>query len=312
MKKLIYFLIIVTFFSCENMETVVDLDVPPHSPVLVVNGILDTDTNTKIFVSHSVDAFSNLNPSFISDASVKLYKNNDNVPVAILTPDTSELIYVYTERGDSLAAYCYKSQYVPQKNSFYRIVVEHSNYKSVVAETYIPDDILLYDISIDSESNDDRIKLRFSYDDVIEQQNYYRLQLYSTCSKEWEDYVYEFNDWVEFLSNDPSFPQDDIPWDGYTYFGQDVVFTDALFDGQTKTIELDVETEYDWGDCDTVIVRFSNFSDDTYRYYRSLEDHVEKGEVDIFGGEVIPVYSNVTNGLGVLISVNAQNVYLKP
>ena len=66
------------------------------------------------------------------------------------------------------------------------------------------------------------------------------------------------------------------------------------------------------GDCDTVIVRFSNFSDDTYRYYRSLEDHVEKGEVDIFGGEVIPVYSNVTNGLGVLISVNAQNVYLKP
>ena len=85
MKKLIYFLIIVTFFSCENMETVVDLDVPPHSPVLVVNGILDTDTNTKIFVSHSVDAFSNLNPSFISDASVRLYKNNDNVPVAILT-----------------------------------------------------------------------------------------------------------------------------------------------------------------------------------------------------------------------------------
>ena len=93
----------------------------------------------------------------------------------------------------------------PSKNSFYRIVVEHSNYKSVVAETYIPDDILLYDINIDSESNNDRIKLRFSYDDVIEQQNYYRLQLYSTCSKEWDDYVYEFNDWVEFLSNDPSF-----------------------------------------------------------------------------------------------------------
>jgi hypothetical protein len=27
---------------------------------------------------------------------------------------------------------------------------------------------------------------------------------------------------------------------------------------------------------------------------------------------VIPVYSNVENGLGVLISTNAQQIYLKP
>ena len=60
------------------------------------------------------------------------------------------------------------------------------------------------------------------------------------------------------------------------------------------------------------IIEFSTFSDDTYSYYNSLGDHSEKGELGIFGGEVIPVYSNVENGLGVLISINAQQVYLKP
>ncbi|SVC61581.1 uncharacterized protein METZ01_LOCUS314435, partial [marine metagenome] len=46
--------------------------------------------------------------------------------------------------------------------------------------------------------------------------------------------------------------------------------------------------------------------------YNSLGNHSEKGELGLFGGEVIPVYSNVENGLGVLISINAQQVYLKP
>ena len=58
------------------METVVDLEIPPHDPVLVLNGLLETDTNTQVVVSHSVGAFSNGFPSFINNANVLLYKNN--------------------------------------------------------------------------------------------------------------------------------------------------------------------------------------------------------------------------------------------
>ena len=113
------------------------------------------------------------------------------------------------------------------------------------------------------------------------------------------------------MSNDPSFPSD-IPWEGYTFSGHRVVFSDALFNGQQKTITLDVQSELKYGECDTVIIEFSTFSDDTYSYYNSLGYHSEKGELNIFGGEVIPVYTNVENGLGVLISTNAQQIYLKP
>ena len=141
------------------------------------------------------------------------------------------------------------------------------------------------------------------------------LALFSSCKKEWENEDGDIEEWgfrgdTRFMSNDPSF-SGGIPFEGYTFEGNNVVFTDALFNGQQKTITLDVETEPKHA-CDTIIIEFSTFSDDTYSYYNSLGGHSEKGELSIFGGEVIPVYSNVENGLGVFISTNAQQIYLKP
>ena len=71
MKYIIYLTLLFSlcFVSCD-METVIDLDIPSHEPVLVLNGLLDTDTNTQIVVSHSVGAFSNVTPSFIYNANV--------------------------------------------------------------------------------------------------------------------------------------------------------------------------------------------------------------------------------------------------
>jgi len=299
------------------METVIDLDIPPHESVLVLNGLLDTDTNARVVVSHSVGAFDNAIPSFINDANVLLYKEDQFIDS--LLPDLTNLIYVnyYDDYNvDSLPMYYYKSDYIPEKDATYRVEVNHSDYTSISAETYIPDDITLYNIDVDTTSNEGKIGFTFSFDDNPNQQNYYRLKLFTACTKEWEDEYGYVNEWrfrsdTEIMSNDPSFPGD-IPWEGYSFIGNKVVFSDALFNGQQKTITLDVQSDFKYADCDTVIIEFSTFSDDTYSYYNSLGDHSEKGELGIFGGEVIPVYSNVENGLGVLISTNAQQIYLKP
>ena len=159
--------------------------------------------------------------------------------------------------------------------------------------------------------------MTFSFDDNANEQNFYRLKLFSSCAKSWYDesgYLVvgeSFRGDTWFFSNDPSFPGG-IPFDGYTFEGNTVAFTDALFNGQKKTITLDIESELKYAECDTVIIRFSNFSDDTYSYYNSLGEHSDKGELGLFGGEVIPVYTNVRNGLGVFISTNSQKIYLKP
>ena len=81
------------------METVIDLDIPPHEPVLVLNGLLDTDTNARVVISHSVGAFSNAVPSFINDANVLLYKNDELIGISLL-PDVENLVYVnYIDDG---------------------------------------------------------------------------------------------------------------------------------------------------------------------------------------------------------------------
>ena len=132
------------FISCD-METVIDLEIPPHESVLVLNGILHTDTNVQVVVSNSVGAFSNNSPSFINDATVVLYKNG--VFEDTLLIDMSNLVYVYRldDNGnvDSLPMCYYKSAYIPEKDANYRIEVSHYNYNSISAETYIPNDIYL-------------------------------------------------------------------------------------------------------------------------------------------------------------------------
>jgi hypothetical protein len=305
-------------FSCEDMETVVNLDIPPHTPVLVLNSIIDTDSEVRVLVSHSVGAFEQIIPSCITDAEVLLFENNQFVDTLMVDLINTDSVYYFNSLGESqILMNYYTSDIIPNSGSTYSVEVNHPNYESITASTYVPEDVIIYNIQIDTVTDDEKIGFSFSFNDDGIQQNSYRLKLFSSCIKTWIDDgdTVEYplpSGWMMMMSNDPSFPEG-IPFEGYTFEGSQVVFTDDLFNGQEKNISIDVESEgFRYSDCDTITIQFSTFSDDTYIYYNSLGDHSEKGELGLFGGEVIPVYSNVENGLGVLISVNAQNIQLKP
>ena len=318
MKKIILSILICSLlFSCEDMETVVTINIPPHEAVLVLNSIIDTDTEIRVLVSHSVGAFEQITPSCITDAEVLLFENNqflDTLSIDLINTDT---MMFYNEYGEmELLMNYYTSDIIPNSGSTYTIKVNHPSYESITASTYIPEDIIVYDIQIDTVTDPEKIGFSFSFNDNGIQENYYRLKLFSSCMKTWIDdgdtVDYGYSGRMIMMSNDPSFPSD-IPFEGYTFIDQQVIFTDDLFNGQEKNISIDVESKgYRYSDCDTVTIQFSTFSDDTYSYYNSLGEHSDKGELGLFGGEVIPVYSNVENGLGVIISVNAQNIQLKP
>ena len=316
MKKIILSILICSLlFSCEYTETVVTIDIPPHEAVLVLNSIVDTDTEVRVLVSHSVGAFEQIIPSCITDAEVLLFENNQFVDTLMIDLINTDSVNYYNDFGESqILMNYYTSDIIPNSGSTYTIKVNHPSYESITASTYIPEDIIVYNIQIDTVTNPE--KIGFSFNDNGIQENYYRLKLFSSCMKTWIDdgdtVEHGYSGRMIMMSNDPSFPSD-IPFEGYTFTDNEVVFTDDLFNGQEKNISIDVESKgYRYSDCDTVTIQFSTFSDDTYSYYNSLEDHSEKGELGLFGGEVIPVYSNVENGLGVIISVNAQNIQLKP
>jgi hypothetical protein len=214
----------------------------------------------------------------------------------------------------------YVSNYVPKQDKTYKIEVKHPNFNNINASTYIPDDILIYNLVIDSTSNNDKINFEFSFDDDPNIENYYSISLKVSCSKVYEDdygYFGEYNygGRVEMNSNDPSFPTNsfDALEGGYSFQGERAVFNDALFNGQEKRISVDVLTEeFKYSQCDTIKFIFSTFSDDSYRYYNSLSEQRAGGALDIFGGEVVPVFTNINNGLGILLSKNAQEFNIKP
>jgi len=321
--NLLFLTSIICFHSCGELETVVDIDIPTHEPVLVLNGRLDTDTNVQVLVSSSVGAFDNSNPSMVNDANVILFENG--VEIETLTLDTDNTYEMYLNNGvrrndTYIDMNYYVSNYVPKQDKTYKIEVKHPNFNNINASTYIPDDILIYNLVIDSISNNDKINFEFSFNDDPNIENYYSISLKVSCSKVYEDdygYFEEYNygGRVEMNSNDPSFPTNsfDALEGGYSFQGERAVFNDALFNGQEKRISVDVLTEeFKYSQCDTIKFIFSTFSDDSYRYYNSLSEQRAGGALDIFGGEVVPVFTNINNGLGILLSKNAQEFNIKP
>ena len=306
-------------FSCEDMlQTVVNIDIPPHDPVLVLNSVLSSEQEISVLISSSVGAFEQTIPSCVNDAEVFIYENNVFLDTLLIDLENTDSTFLYTNMGQSMIPMnLYKSDIIPNSGSTYTVIVNHPDYDNISATTYIPEDIVVTNIQVDTVTSIEKIGFSFVFNDDAVQQNYYRLKLFSSCVKTYLDEYgdtmeYSFGERIDMMSNDPSFPGE-IPFEGYTFYGNQVVFSDDLFNGQTKNILIDVESEgFQYSDCDTVAIQFSTFSNDTYSYYNSLNSHEEKGVLGVFGGEVVPVYSNVQSGLGALISVNAQNIYLKP
>ena len=104
--------------------------------MIVLNGVLDTDTTISVIISNSVGAFSNSNPAFLPNAEA-LFENNS--PVGQIFPDT-DTAYQVNVYGDGLQItypmYVYKINHTPTKNFTYRIEVDHPAFnETAVAET---------------------------------------------------------------------------------------------------------------------------------------------------------------------------------
>ena len=263
--NLLFLISIVWFHSCGELETVIDIYIPPHESVLVLNGRLDTDTNVQVLVSSSVGAFDNSNPSMVNDANVILFENG--IEIETLTLDTDNTYEMYLNDGNwrndtYIDMNYYVSNYVPKEDKTYKIEVKHPNFNNIDASTYIPDDMFIYNLVIDSTSNSDKINFEFSFDDEANIENYYSISLKVSCSKVFEDEygyfdMYNYGGRVEMNSNDPSFPSNSFDFldGGYRFQGERAVFNDALFNGQEKRISVDVLTEeFKYSQCDTCLL----------------------------------------------------------
>ena len=107
-------------------------------------------------------------------------------------------------------------------------------------------------------------------------------------------------------SNDPSFSQG-IPWDGYSFSGRRVFFSDDLFNGTQKEISFDFEYKVETEMNDSIFLQLTSL--------------VKKPLIIIIlwnpmmivfseiGTEPVPIYTNVENGAGVFAS--GKSIYFQ-
>ena len=295
MKNFFYFFTFSMLFA--SCDIVVDLDIPEHERVLVVTSILTTDSMINASISHSVGAFDASSISYVNNAIVEVYE--DGVLLGEMNEEVS--FSSYMDELDSTYAYNFNQN--PVAGKIYSYEIAHSDYEAVRAETTVPAAVKLNvnDVTLLSEQDDEKhYRVRFSFNDAPED-NFYRLRFrYQN-----EDYD-GFND---FESNDASMiSSSGLQSDGATFYGDESLFDDEMFNGTEKEISIDFfvynkPLEY--------TLELTSVSESYYTYIRSLRAHYDNQDQFIFAGEPVQVFTNIENGLGVLGSMSVDTMLLE-
>ncbi len=287
--------VVLLFTSCEDMQTVIDLELPPHQSKLVVNSSNKIDDKFKVYVSHSLDPLSSESFEFHSDAVVTLFENEIYID-SLTYIDSSKL---------------YKSNVVAEFDKSYSLRVFHADYPLLNSKPLSAPSITeIKSVNHTTTSTSGNVTsfIEIEFDDDVSEENFYLLKLVS--------YTHYLNENEEpqvvsspiyFESSDPSLSNGSAGFD--EEYGRNVMFNDQLFNGQTKRIELSYENYYYYEDdlefgvgteskIDSIKVSLSTLDYDYYTYHSSRISQNNTAGGAIFGSEPVNVYNSFTNDDG--------------
>ena len=303
MKNFLYFFTFSMLFA--SCDIVVDLDIPEHERVLVVNSILTTDSMINASISHSVGAFDASSISYVNNATVEVYEDG-----VLLGEMDEQASLSYDSSGELDSTYVYNFNQNPVAGKIYSYEIVHPDYEAVRAETTVPAAVKLNvnDVTLLSEQDYEKhFRVRFSFNDARED-NFYRLRLRNPNT---------YSGFHYFESNDASMISSaGVQSDGATFYGDEALFDDEMFNGTEKEISIDFfDSKSLWFEEEGIEVQFilelTSVSESYYTYIRSLRAHFDNQDQFIFAGEPVQVFTNIENGLGVLGSMSLDTVLLE-
>lgn len=273
MKKIIstifVFVLLVGFTSCVKE---IQVEVPDNHSKLVVSGHLSSADVLLINVSASIPLYEE------SDGEMKKV---ENATVRISNDKNHWYVLNY---DNFLQAYSLPSSIFPiSEGGTYYLEVSASGYETVTSETTVPvyKPLQVSLANIDTTSNQyggQYLNARFRFSDLTGQANYYGVIAYAYWGIDADQMNYESS----------------MPW----------VFSDAQADG--KEFVLDFNGSVMYGDCDSVQLRVFQVNEAFYRFHYSMA--MFTGDSNPFS-EASPVYTNITNGLGVFSGYSYRDYY---
>jgi hypothetical protein len=290
MKKnnFIYLLISIVLFSCTKEIRYKGED---KDPVLVLNGIQDNDSIFKIYLERSFFFLSSeeTNEKYIKSGATVVLTNLSSGETTTLTQSTIDNLYEFP--------------FTVPENTSYKIEVSHPDYKKISASMTTVAKINL--ISVDTSSyitTDGSLnkKAKIKWQDPVGE-NYYFLKIGYYDPQ----YDYSYNVW--FSSTDAIFSNNsDAGLEG-EYEMEEGVFTDQLFEGKEKEIEVDFYTYVADSVQNNPIYTYelSSVSKETYMYIESVKKKINSST---FLTEPVKVFSNIENGFGIFGSRSTSRI----
>ncbi|HSI91237.1 MAG TPA: DUF4249 domain-containing protein [Adhaeribacter sp.] len=291
-KYIGWLLSLLPLFGLASCEMIVDVDLPPHQPKLVVNCLLTPDSLVTVRVYQSLGPLDRQDVSEIRNATVILLE--DGVEVA-------NLPFISGNQANYYQSPVLKPQ--PLKN--YTLIVKAPGFPDAQGSCMIPGKVPILNATIrDSAGLDEGgsyySRLVVTFQDPAQTKNYYNLSgqyLYSYSPAPWDPNaprVYNYYP-IYFFSN-----LKDVEEGG----DNGMLLKDDLFNGRQYDLTLNFYPPYGGGGSspaqqDTFRIAFKNASSEYYEYYRKLQPHLYNQGGDIFSGEPVVMPNNIQGGYGI-------------
>ena len=290
MKK-IYFIICISFLyiSCEK---VIPFEGDVTIPKLVINSIFENDSTFKVHVSSSRSVVDTASFQNISDATILIKDENDNI-IETLN---------HQENG------FYIGQTYPSQNQIYTLEINHPNYTNISASDSLPSPITINNVdtsTIIDPIRGNRLQISMNFDEPENTQNYYLIETFSVNEyliiKGLDTTEYELDTAQQYM-----LLTDEVFQNGGSPRRKQGIFNDLLFNGQNKTLEFEIpfedingiENGYEWSyKTKSARVYLHNISK-SYYYYRTSLELYQSASGNPFA-QPVQVYSNIENGFGV-------------
>ncbi len=280
--------------SCDK-DLTTNVQIANYKPTMVLEGILQVKQPVKIklSMSHFTDSVFNFQP--ISEADVRLYKDDSFL---------EKLSY------DSVGIY--SGTHCPEYNSYYRIEVEYSNYPKLKAETHIKDSVI-FKVNKEKKDEGSVCNILIQFFKYIE--NYYGVsinQKHISCGAVYNSvYIKNPPEIIEFSTTSSKIEEtmyfemrDKFNTEGNSTRGF-VFFKGSMLNGGNLLFK-------ELGYCDVNSVIIYDMSAEVYSFFKSMAvyNYYNERVTGIKGPFLLQpsIYSNVKNGIGIFGYVNGYEV----
>ncbi len=265
-------------------ERVIELDYPPHTPKLVVNGLINPDSALAIELSASQNAFSNQEHELVENATVKVFKNGIHF-----------LNLEHTGKG------IYRSDIKPEAGHRYELQATAPGYPAIKATTYIPVPAALHEVhptvgppSSSGSTREPTTNVSFVLSDPAAEENFYLMRFFTVDSSRFFKVAF-----LRDISLNESIPVAPEFWMGSSSF-----YSDRLFNGQALRFMFNLGNRPDR----VTYITVGHISKDYYHYMRTVGKQSQGDNTNI---QPVQVSNNIEGGIGLFAGYNSFTLELK-